>query len=358
MAAHAELYKPRRRKSARAKRKRFLERLAAADRAAQTHLVLSHGHCLDGTGSVIVARHAFGDGVGVLYIQPNQVLHTLRDVQDLESRDRTLIIADLSLDPNDYDAIVDACRGLRELGWTIEWLDHHHKQWEGLDLDRLREHVQYLEVNDDATESGASLMQKRFAPKDAFARKLAETIRDRDLWWNKTPDSETLEHAISWMGETEFDAHMTAKTGRNKVVDDTIAAAADQQRRLVEEQAAVLLSDVRESEAPSGDKVAVVSGWLPKNVGLHRVLQRDSVRVAINIRPGGTMSLRSEQEWPVCQEVAKQFNGGGHPNASGGKLRMSRIAAWWYVLRRGRTPLVDRLTQAAVDAVQDEAERK
>lgn len=355
MAAHAELYKPRKRLSAKKKQRRFQERLAKADAAATTHFMLSHGHCLDGTGSVIVAKRAFGDGVGVLYIQPSHVLENLRRVAELDARGRTLIVADLSLDPRDYDAIVAACAKLHGAGWTIEWLDHHHKQWEGLDLDRLRKHVAFLQVNDDATESGASLMQQRFAPKDAFAKKLAETIRDRDLWWNKNPDSETLEYAITWMGEDNFANHMIAKTGRNKVVDATVAAAADEQRKLVEEQAGVLLGEVREYTASSGDKLGIVYGWLPKNVGLHRVLERDSVRVAINIRPGGTMSLRSEPDWPVCQMVATQFNGGGHPNASGGKLRMGRLESWWYVRRRGQTKLVDQLADAAVQAIEDHA---
>ena len=44
----------------------------------------------------------------------------------------------------------------------------------------------------NATESGASLQQKALAPKDPYLKRLAETVRDRDLWWNKTPDSETL----------------------------------------------------------------------------------------------------------------------------------------------------------------------
>ncbi len=355
MVDHADLYKPRPRKSARAKRKRFLERVARADAEATTHFMLSHGHCLDGTGSVIVAKRALGEGVGVLYIQPSGILDALHAVSNLKARGRVLLIADLSLNPDEYDEVVEACATLHDCGWSIEWLDHHHKQWEGLDLKRLKPHVRYVEVNSDATESGASLIQKRFAPKDAFAKRFADTVKDRDLWWNKTPDSETLEFAISWMGEDEFTEHFLTKNARSRVVDKHIEVAANHQRALVEEQAAVLLDQVREYEASTGDKLGVVYGWLPKNVGLHRVLERPGVRVAINVRPGGTMSLRSEQDWPVCQVVAKQFNGGGHPNASGGKLQMGRLESWYYVMRRGRTPRVDALARATVKAIEEHA---
>lgn len=350
---HAELYRPKRaRRSARARRQEIEAALAAADRASAA-LVISHGHCLDGVGSAIMALRHFGtDGAGVVYVQPSEMANVLDLAGALDSRGRRLVIADLSVDRDQYDRVVAACGVLAARGWQIEWRDHHEKQWEGLDLDRIRPHLHALEVNEDATESGASLMQQALCPRDAFARRLAETIRDRDLWWNKTRDSETLEFAITWLGDDEFTKHMLARTGRAPVVDAEIQYAADRQRALIEEHTRVLLDDALYFDTRRGDRVGVVYGWLPKNVGLHRLLRKARVRVAINVRPNGKASLRSRKDAPISHLVARRFSGGGHPNASGADLRLRGLAYEWYVLRHGRVKRTFDIAQAAVEELE------
>lgn len=319
------------------------EGLAAATRCA----VLSHGHCLDGVASVIVARRRL-EGVGTLYAQPSHVLAALELVADTPADGRTLLIADLSMQKPDFDAVVAACARAREAGWQIEWRDHHHKQWEGLDLDRLEKHLDVLEVDRKAKESGATLMQKAIAPRDKFLKALAQTVRDRDLWWNKTPDSETLEFALTELGEDAFTAHYLAHDGKGPVVDDVIQAAADRERARQATQTAAVLRTVRFHGEPP-QRAAIVYGWLPKNTGLHELLEHEDCAVAINIRPNGKMSLRSRKAAPVCHRIAGRFGGGGHPNASGGDLGLRGAAFWWYVLRRGRVPIHDRLAAAALE---------
>lgn len=352
---HRELYRPKRSRyrNKAEKRAAFKQRVLDAEQAAERVLVVSHGHCLDGVGSVIVTLRALGtDGVGVAYVQPSDMTRVLRWLRDIPGRGRRLLIADLSLDPDDYDEIVEDCRRLAAGGWHVEWRDHHHKQWEGLDLDRLRQHVEALEVNDDATESGASLMQKAVAPKDEFAKRFADTVKDRDLWHNETPDSETLEFAITWMDTDDFTAHFLPKRKGEPVVDETIRHAAEMQKQLIEEHTQILLEDARYAETESGDRVAVVYGWLPKNVGLHRLLQQEAVQVAINVRPNAKMSLRSRQESPICHLIARRFDGGGHPNASGGDLGLSGLAEKWYIFRKGKVARTQEVLDAAVEVLQ------
>lgn len=312
--------------------------LAEAVEASKKALLISHGHCLDGTGSVIVALRALGeDQCGVYYSQPNYIQETLNHlVEDgHEGNGRTLHIMDLALNGRHFDSIVAACRALSERGWNIEWRDHHHKSWERVDLSRLRPLLKVLDVNTDATESGASMVQQALAPKDAFSRKLAETIRDRDLWWNKTPDSEHLEFALTWLKTDDFVANMMPKNGRNKVVDDEIMDAAEQQRHKQESEAEFLNKFAKHYEAGNGKTAAVVYGNHPKNVGLHALLE-DKADIAVNIRPNGNMSIRSRKETAICHNVAGHFNGGGHPNASGGRLGLKGWAYKWYVFTRGR----------------------
>ncbi len=352
----ANLYWPKRSqfRSDRQRKKRFDTRIRAAEAAAKDVLVVSHGGCLDGTGAAIMAMRAWGaDRVGVTYCQPSGIQNVLEALTEFPGKGRTLHITDLSLNLRHFESIVESVRALKHNGWRIEWRDHHEKQWEGIDLDRLASHLDVLEVNQDHTESGASLAQQAFCPKDKYAKKLAETIRDRDLWWNKTPDSEALEFAINEMGTEKFIAHCLSRNGRHKVVDEVIAAAAKAHSEQVEADAKELLDQARYFEAGNGEKVGVVYGWLPKNVGLHRVLEQDNVQVAVNVRPNGHMSLRSRKGADVCQVVASQFDGGGHVNASGGTLGLKGAKFWSFVLRRGKIPRVDAVAEAAVEALEE-----
>lgn len=348
------LYWPRHRlfrseaRTIRRRERRWLE----AETKATRVLLLSHGGCLDGVGSAIVTQKSLGPGVGVAYVQPGDMARVLRLLADRPGRGRRLLIADLSLQPEQYADIVSSCAALAAGGWALEWRDHHHKQWEGLDLTALRAHVDPLVVNSDATESGASLQQQALAPDDRFLADLAATIRDRDLWWNKTPDSETLEFALSEMGTKDFVAHYLSRS-EGPVVDAVIAAAAQRERDGQHAIKSRLLDQARYwGEGPT--RVGVVYGWLPKNTGLHDLLEDHGCHIAINVRPNGKVSLRSRKEDAVCHLVARQFHGGGHPNASGGDLRLQGPRFWMYVVRRGRVPIVERFAQAAVQALAEQ----
>ncbi len=354
MPRKGNLYWPKRSqfRGERARRRRFENRVAEAERKSTRALVLSHGGCLDGVGSAIVTLRALGpDDVGVAYCQPSEVQDALAIIARRPGRGRDLLIADLSLNPNRLDEVVEACRELRKHDWHIQWRDHHHKQWEGLDLAPLRECLDVLEVNDDFTESGASLMQKALAPKDKFAKRLADTVKDRDLWINATPDSETLEFAINQMGTSAFTQHMLEQGPKDPVVSNVIAAAAQAQQDNVGLRTSTLAAQAQFHTASDGRKVAMVYGWLPKNVGLHHMLSLDDVHMAINVRPNGKMSLRSRKETSVCHLVARRFDGGGHPNASGGDVGVRKGSYWWYVLRRGRVGRVDAIAEAAVEVM-------
>ncbi|MHB8634028.1 MAG: hypothetical protein ACYDBQ_08700 [Thermoplasmatota archaeon] len=332
-------------KSQRRRAAKRLRRWISAERQATELLVVSHAHCLDGVTSAIVALRS-RTGVGVAYAQPSEMAEVLGALATLPGRGRTLLIADLSLQREQLGAIVAACRTLAG-SWRVEWLDHHHKQWEGLELGELKAAVALLEVNRDATESGASLVQKHLAPDDAYLRRLAETVRDRDLWQNRIPASEELEFALTALGTRAFVAECLASPG--EVLTPALAAAALREREHQRHVLGGILAHAR--RFGSGDKqVGVVYGWLPKNTGLHELIS-EGCAVAVNVRPNGKVSLRSRHGADVCHLVGQRFGGGGHPNASGADLGLKGSAYLWYVLRRGRVARVDEMVSVALSAL-------
>ncbi len=335
-------------RSPEAKRERRLAKWRQAEAAAKDVLVVSHGNCLDGVTSAVIAQRVLGpDRVGVAYAQPDRMLDTLRFFSRFDGNGRTFMVADLSLNPDQYDGIVNACRAMAEKGWRLEWRDHHHKQWEGLDLDRLRRHVNVLTVNDDGTESGASLQQKALAEGDDLLAALADKVRDRDCWINEDPDGATLEMAMSRMGARGFAKHLLTT---KEPVDDSVRKAAAEQERIQQRAGDKILRHARHFTAPNGRKIAVAYGWLPKNVGLHRLIE-EGADVAINVRPNARMSIRSRKGCDVSHLIARRFSGGGHPNASGGNLQLDGAKFWWYVLRRGRVARVQEVVDAAIEEV-------
>ncbi|MGB0652506.1 MAG: hypothetical protein ACPGQL_04840 [Thermoplasmatota archaeon] len=339
---HKDQFRSREKKTA-----RRLQAWQAAERAATKHLVFSHAFCLDGVGSAVVALRALGpEGVGVAYCQPDKMVKALRFVAEHPGRGRSLLVADLSFNPQHFDDLVEAAAAVKAAGWRIEWRDHHHKQWEGLELDRLRASLDVLTVNDDGTESGASLMQQALAPKDAFLKRFAETVRDRDIWANQLPDSETLEYAITYMGTEAFTGHFVHAAPETPVVDKTVEAAADAQKAKQADHTQRITSHARYATTANG-KVGVAYGWLPKNVGLHQMIA-DGCAVAINVRPNGKMSIRSQKGAEVSHLIARDFNGGGHPNASGGDLGLEGLAYWMYILRKGRVRRTKEVMASAV----------
>lgn len=344
------LYWPQRRlfRSERRKQRKRLARWDAAERKAATALLLSHAHCLDGVGAAIVTMRSLGPAnVGVAYVQPGDMGHVLAHFAKFPGKGRRFLVADLSLQPEQFDSIVASCAALESNGWSVEWRDHHHKQWEGLDLARLKAHLDVLEVNADATESGASLQQMALAPKDDFLRRLAATVRDRDLWWNRTPDSETLEFALSELGTDDFVRHYLDADPGSPIAGPAILAAAQREKDRQGGAKGKLLSQARYF-GDGETKVGVVYGWLPKNTGLHDLLEDHGCQVAINVRPNGKVSLRSRKPAAVCHLIAREFHGGGHPNASGADLGLKGPAYWWYVVRRGNVAATERMADLAV----------
>lgn len=348
MSEALNLYRPGRRPSRRRARRERLAAWAAAEARAKAALVVSHADCLDGVGAAVVALRALGpDQVGVVYAHPDGVPEALEHFAAVAGRGRRLLVTDLSLQRPDYERVVQACHHLQEAGWRVEWRDHHHKQWEGLDLTALRDTLAVLEVDGEAKECGCSLLQRALAPRDDFLRRLASCVRDRDLWKNRDAGSETLEFALADLGTEAFTEVLVRAHGGDPVVSAELAAAAGRERARQQQVKARLLGEARFFGTPSA-RVGVVYGWLPKNTGLHELIADHGCAVAVNLRPNGRLSLRSAAQAPVCHLVGQEFQGGGHPNASGGDLGLRGLRLWWYAFCKGRGPPTERVAEACL----------
>lgn len=315
---------------------------------ASTIVHLTHGDCMDGAACDVLVRAAYGDGaVETTFLEPHETADALDLLTRVPSRARGLVISDLSLQRGEGERAAAALHALADDGWRISWRDHHHKQWEGVDL-ALFEQSAEVTLDRSGAECGATLVQKDLLPDDAWARELATTVRDHDLWLRQDPRSMTLFHAIVDMGsERWIRYHLAHKV----VVDRTLEAYASRDKR---KNAKLVRWAVGRARTVRGKRavVGLAYGRVPTNETLH-ALEQKGAHLSILVKPTGAFSLRSAKDVPVCHVVAQEFGGGGHPNASGGRLGLGSFgiaSLWARRLDHRATRTLARRAVAEVDA--------
>ncbi len=296
-------------------------------------LVVSHRGCPDGVGSYLVHALVMEHPPPVVWAQPGEMQDIVADVARHPGEGRTLSINDLSLDRAKAHELQEALEEVKNRGWKIVWRDHHHKQWEGVDVDSLEQHMDSFVLDREGKECGASLVQKDLAPEDSLARELAAIVRDRDLWINEDPRSEMYEMAVRAMGPKTFVERFLATRDVDAAWIRAAANGAMREREQEVEQGVL-------SATIYGDngEVGVVYGDVPTNAVLHTLRERRGTRVEINMKPEGRFSVRTAPGTQIAHRLGQAYQGGGHPNASGGLVP---VKAWeWpaYWLRGGDSP--------------------
>jgi oligoribonuclease NrnB/cAMP/cGMP phosphodiesterase (DHH superfamily) len=294
-----------------------------------------------------MVRLRHGDAaVSTLYTDPSLVTDKLRRVAEarVPGEGRSLLLSDVSPQLAQRAELEQALGQLNELGWRIEWRDHHAKQWEQGMLDAVRRKADHVRVSLDNDESGASLCQLDLLPGDAFARELAQVVRDVDLWIRKDPRSEVLTDARHAMGSTAW----VGKMVRDRVVlDDELRAAAQRHRAELERDLGRALAKAR--VVHGARKVGVVYGDFPGSQACDALRRALGTDVELALKPDGKFSLRSQPGIEV-HRIAQAHGGGGHPQASGGKLRVARAAWPGYWLARGWVPEARAIAEEAAGA--------
>lgn len=285
--------------------------------SASTVLHFTHKECMDGATCDVLVRKAYSEGaVETVFLEPHETADALELLQRVPSRARGLAISDLSLQRGQGDRVAVALQRLADDGWRIAWRDHHHKQWEGVNLAAIAATCD-LTLDTTGSESGASLVQKAILPNDAWAKELAEVARDHDLWLRKDPRSITLFHAIVAAGTQRWIKHILT---RRVITDATIEKWAAKDRKENAQQVAWALARAKIVKGEHA-KVGLAYGRVPTNETLHALEER-GCDLSILVKPSGSFSLRSRKAVPVCHTIAQEFGGGGHPNASGGNLHL------------------------------------
>jgi uncharacterized protein len=256
-------------------------------------ICIYHGNCADGFGAAWVVRKALGDvdfHAGVYSTEPPDVT------------DRDVLIVDFS-----YKRPV--LLEMAETARTIQVIDHHKTAAE--DLKFLP--VPNIDATFDMDHSGAILTWMHFYP-DQEPPALLKHIEDRDLWRFALPGTREIQaNVFSYPYYFDiWDALM------RRDVKDLIAEGQAIERKHFKD-IDELLGVVTRRMVIGGYNVPVANlPYIHVSDAAHKLAVGEPFAACYWDTPKGRVfGLRSTDAGVDVSEIAKQYGGGGHRNASG-----------------------------------------
>jgi len=310
---------------------------------------ISHDKDVDGLNSAaIVWRYAKSKGLDFSV--------TLTDYgafepvfSSLASRRNTLIVvSDLGMDDTTLDTVVTSLKRAISQGCKIVWLDHHQWSEKAIKAILALPNKPVLKINHDFCAS--EIVHKVLMPRDDISAELARIAHDTDFNIREIDGATALTDAVSVIRFGAIDRRedvsdalypvlsKLAEKGLDGVWDDKSKKFKDtlldkrvdhyrkdkkkKMRKAIAGHCDNVIHDrlVRVVEIPSG----VTSTDMGTFAAIEENLQIDgkSLKVAdllFMLSQGGMLGIRRGHDTVLCNIVAKQFNGGGHPFAAGGE---------------------------------------
>jgi len=208
----------------------------------------------------------------------------------------------------------------RANGWNVEWRDHH--RWREDEVKKVTREVSLLRL--DTAVCACGIVARDLTPDNSVAAEVARVVCDYDLWKHTDPRSAVLGQVLQ------------RKKNRDHVRDCLVAGIFSDQ--FIEQEYAEIKAEMDAMMHQSlryatitGTKYRIAFAPLygyPSETA-HFIRNERKTDIEVIISKDGKFSLRSVP--PVSHLIAREFGGGGHPNAAGGSFNFTVIErlAWW-----------------------------
>jgi len=231
------------------------------------------------------------------------------------------------------ESAVESVNRLKRNGWRIEWRDHHI--WERPVLEDVKHVVDYLCVNREFC--ACEIVCQDMLKSDLTSQEIAAIGRDRDFWINEDPRSEVLSTAISDDASREMIASKLAHgIFTDPEIEHLYAVQTAQKNKSI--------NNALQSSAVFDHTAITISNGYTSDVAA-MLRERYNSRTELILRANGSFSVRTVA--PVSNQIAMQFDGGGHPHAAGGNLHFSIAERIGFRLFAYRVKKVRDLIEAA-----------
>ncbi|HJJ99538.1 MAG TPA: phosphoesterase [Methanocorpusculum sp.] len=260
---------------------------------------------LDAAGSDAVCRMVFGSEILTLFSSVNRFGWLVGQIGRCNGKGDRLIISDLGY----QKGIEDQIRRVHAAGWKIEWYDHH--KWTDEEKERILPFVVSLTVDTSVCATG--VIYASFAKGNTTAEEVARVVCDYDLWKHEDPRSAVLGAVTS---KKEYFELIRDKFSEGIIVDEDISRI---YASIELEKNACIKKSIRHVKMFRGKYViAVMPAYGYPSETAAEARKELGCNMELLVFDTGKFSLRSVA--PVSHLIARQFNGGGHPNASGGSF--------------------------------------
>ncbi|NLV26484.1 MAG: phosphoesterase [Methanomicrobiales archaeon] len=296
----------------------------SADIALRTAKVVHLTHNdFDAVGADAVHRIRFRtEGVHTIFSSVGKFPIYLELISQIAGNGDTLSISDLSY----RKGLESHLRRIKQKGWKIEWRDHH--RWHEDEIGLVKSIVEHLHI--DTGRCACGICASDLTPDDIITQEIALVVCDYDLWKHQDPRSGVLglvlqrhknrEHVRDMLMLGVFD---------DKLIRTEYEDIMREMNRVMERtkrSATILGKKYRTIVTPMYGYPSETAAYLRKELGSD---------IEVLVSPSGKFSIRSEP--PISHKIAREFGGGGHPNAAGGFFHFTlKDRIWLYVLKRNR----------------------
>jgi oligoribonuclease NrnB/cAMP/cGMP phosphodiesterase (DHH superfamily) len=212
------------------------------------------------------------------------------------------------------DSVEEIEPGLRELcGKTdfIIWCDHH--RWDKDIYDFVESLGVQVELGDSSEECAADVvfrvLNEDFSEK---MKELVEVTRDHDLWLCEDDRSGYLADFAMWAPVKEY-IEVVRECGAD--LPEVIISFLEENR---EEKNDLIGRAISRAEYKKIGRytVGITYGKCSQNE-VAEGIRREGADVCMIVKPTGGVSIRGSEKFERCHELARMFEGGGHPRAAG-----------------------------------------
>jgi oligoribonuclease NrnB/cAMP/cGMP phosphodiesterase (DHH superfamily) len=285
----------------------YQERLISILKSRKSSLVHLTHNDLDAVGGDAIHRMRYGSIMSI-FCSIDRFPPTLDTLALVEGNGSILSISDLGY----QKGVEEKVKKVSNAGWRIEWRDHH--RWSEADIAACESFCDLLLI--DTSTCGCGICARDLLPENAMAAEVARVVCDYDLWRHEDPRSAVLGVVLQ------------RKKNRDYVRDRLIEGVFSDQ--YIEGEYHDIVSDM-ETKIQKSIRKAVIRGTkyriafsplygYPSETAA-RMRKEFSTDMEVLVSMKGRFSLRSVP--PVSHLIAREFDGGGHPNAAGGDFHFS-----------------------------------
>jgi len=277
-------------------------------------IIIAHGD-VDGVLSAVIAARSIGDNPEFLFSGPRSIHRTLSLIPPGPGR---LILVDIGVNANRLNELEAQLARLKRSGWSITWIDHH--QWPENAVERLSRHADSVIVR--PSPSAARVVLEELSG-DGYSEELVKIADDADTATYRTEFARMFRpltrnhkrrmYLLRALLEGCLEDENIRKWGTESV---------DKERMAVEK--ALKVAQVRTTA--SGRKYALIDlrpRGGPGSAVAKKMAAEHEVSFSLVLYSCERFSLYAGAEKdinlrPVCEEQ----DGGGHPYACGGRIRL------------------------------------